>query len=137
MFKKIMVPIDLAHLDNLKRSLSVASDIAKLYGASIHYVGVTATQPGQAAHNPEEFNEKLQKLAADQASESGLVIHAKTVVSNDVAIELDAFLRRTCDELDADLIVVGSHIPGFADYITSSHGGSLASHASVSVFVVR
>lgn len=137
MFKKIMVPIDLTHVDSLQRAMTVASDIAKIYGASIQYVGVTGSGPGAAAHTPEEFTAKLQALAAEQASESGVEVTAKTIVSNDVTIELDASLRQASKDLGADLVVVGSHVPGFADYIFSSHGGSLASHASISVFVVR
>jgi len=137
MFKKIMVPIDLTHVDTLQRAMSVASDIAKLYGATIHYVAVTGSGPGAAARTPEEFNAKLQALANEQATASGVAVTAQTVVSNDVTIELDASLRQACTEMGADLVVVGSHVPGFADYIFSSHGGSMATHASVSVFVVR
>ena len=40
-------------------------------------------------------------------------------------------------ETGADLVVMASHIPGIADAIWPSHGGRLASHADVSVFVVR
>lgn len=137
MFKKIMVPIDLTHIDTLQRAMSVASDIAKLYGATIHYVAVTGSGPGPAARTPEEFSAKLQALATEQANASGIEVTAQMIVSNDVTIELDTSLRQASTDIGADLVVVGSHVPGFAEYIFSSHGGSLASHASASVFVVR
>lgn len=137
MFKKIMVPVDLAHIDSLDKAMNVATDLAKLYGAVIHYVGVTGSGPGAAGHNPDEFNAHLKKLADERARQSGVDITAKTIVSNDVAVELDATLKRAGQDLDADLIVVGSHVPSFADYIFSAHGSSLATHASASVFVVR
>ncbi|MFK7963602.1 MAG: universal stress protein [Burkholderiaceae bacterium] len=137
MFTNIMVPVDLAHVDSLDRTITIACDMAKVYSSSLHFVAVTGSGPGPAARNPEEFTEKLQALAAKWASQSGINIDAKTIVSNDVAVELDASLRHACDELGADLVIVGSHVPGFADYVVRSHGGSLASHAKVSVLVVR
>jgi len=46
MFKKIMVPVDLAHKELLKPSLDLAADIAKLYQADTCYISVTANTPG-------------------------------------------------------------------------------------------
>ena len=137
MFNNIMVPVDLAHADSLQQAITVACDMAKAYSSSLHFVAVTGSGPSPAARNPEEFTEKLQALAAKWASQSGVKIDTKTIVSNDVAVELDASLRQACEELGADLVIVGSHVPGFADYVVRSHGGSLASHAKVSVFVIR
>ena len=48
-----------------------------------------------------------------------------------------ARLVELADRVDADLIVMASHIPGLADYVFSSNAGYLASHSKLSVFVVR
>ena len=37
----------------------------------------------------------------------------------------------------ADLVIMASHVPGMLEHIFSSHGGYIAQHAKVSVFVVR
>ncbi len=137
MFKTIMVPVDLAHLDKLAKALGVASDLAKHYGAVVHYVGVTGTAPGSAAHSPEEFTEKLETLAASRARADSADIRARTIVSHDPAVELEGSLRQAAEALNADLVVMASHVPGFSEYVFSSHAGYLASHASTSVFVVR
>ncbi len=137
MFKTIMVPVDLTHLDKLARALAVASDLAKLYGSAIHYVGVTGNTPGAAAHTPEEYTEKLSALAAARGQADGVDIKARAVVSHDPAVELDGALRNAAQELECDLIVMASHVPGFAQHLFSSHGGYLASHATISVFLVR
>jgi len=137
MFRKIMVPIDLSQAKGLERAIGVATDLARLYSSSVHFVAVTGAEPGSVAHNPAEFTAKLEALAAHWAQTSGVEVVAKTILSHDVAIELDLRLRQTAQELDADLIVVGSHVPGFADLFFGSHGASLASNASISVFVVR
>lgn len=137
MFKTIMVPVDLTHLDKLARALAVASDLAKLYGSAIHYVGVTGNTPGVAAHTPQEYTEKLNALAAARGQADGVDIKARAVVSHDPAVELDGALRNAAEELGCDLIVMASHVPGFAQHLFSSHGGYLASHATISVFLVR
>lgn len=35
MFSKIMVPIDLAHVDRMAQAVQMAADLAKLYGAEV------------------------------------------------------------------------------------------------------
>ena len=137
MYRKIVVPVDLAHAETLEKALSVSADLARHYHAELHYVGVTASTPGAIAHNPEEFAAKLQAFAAEQGAARGVDIIADAVTSPDPVRDLDDTLRRTVDELGADLVVMGSHVPGFAEHIFASNAGYLANHASVSVLVVR
>jgi nucleotide-binding universal stress UspA family protein len=137
MYRKIVVPVDLAHAETLEKALSVSADLARHYHAELHYVGVTASTPGAIAHNPEEFAAKLKAFAAEQGAARGVDIIADAVTSPDPVRDLDDTLRRTVDELGADLVVMGSHVPGFAEHIFASNAGYLANHASVSVLVVR
>jgi nucleotide-binding universal stress UspA family protein len=55
----------------------------------------------------------------------------------DPAVEVDRKLLAIIQESGADLIVMATHQPGWIEYLVNSHGGRLASHAPVSVFVVR
>jgi nucleotide-binding universal stress UspA family protein len=103
----------------------------------VTYVAVTSPQPGPVAHNPEEYERKLEAFAADQARAHGHRTHAKLKVSPDPAVELDTKLEDALDEVGADLVVMATHIPGLAEYIWPSHGGKLASHTEASVFLVR
>lgn len=136
MFKHIMVPVDLAHEGRLDRALAVAADLAGHYGARVTYVGVTAPQPSSVAHNPQEFAEKLARFAAVQGETRGVAAPAShPIVSHDPAIDLDKQLLAAAEELEADLIVMGSHIPRFLDL--KSHGGHLASLSHHSVMLVR
>ena len=137
MYGKIVVPVDLAHADKLEKALATAADLAKHYAAATYYVGVTASAPGAVAHNPAEYTEKLETFAAEQAAKHGIQAQAKAVVIPDPVRDLDDALRKAIDELGADLVVMASHVPGFADHIFASKAGYLASHSSVSVFVVR
>ncbi|AXS41094.1 universal stress protein [Breoghania sp. L-A4] len=137
MYKRIMVPVDLAHLDQLEKALQTAADIAERYGASVLFVGVTATTPGPVAHNPEEFAEKLEAFAASQGSARGIPTSARAYASHDPSIDLDDTLMRAIADGEIDLVVMASHVPGMPEHIFASNAGHLAAHARVSVMVVR
>lgn len=137
MFSKIMVPVDLAHLDRQSRALACATDLAALYNAAIEYVGVTTATPGAIAHTPAEFEQKLRQFADDQATQGGLATSARMIVAHDPTADMDAVLLRAVEETGADLVIMASHDPGIADYIWPSNGGKVAGHAHVSVMVIR
>jgi nucleotide-binding universal stress UspA family protein len=137
MFRKIMVPVDLAHLDNLAPALEEARRLAGWHGAELCYVGVTAPTPGPLAHNPAEFAAKLEAFAADESRKAGQPASAHTIVSHDPAVDLNKKLVAAIGEVGADLVVIGSHRPGWSDHLFSSHGGYVATHAPVSVTVIR
>ncbi|TCP42825.1 universal stress protein [Rhodovulum marinum] len=137
MFCHILAPVDLAHVDRLTRALEVAADLARHYDIGVTYVAVTTPQPGPLAHSPEEFAGKLRAFAEEQAAKHGHRADAKTVVSHDPAVDLDHAIREARKDLNADLVVMGSHMPNLGDYVWPSHGGKLALHAHASIMLVR
>jgi len=137
MYKSIAVPVDLTHLDGLEKALHTAAEIARHFGAAVTYVGATTPQPNEVAPTPEAFTQKLEKLAADQGKRHGIEAGVETIVDHDPTIDLSDRLLEAIEKIGADLVVMGSHQPGMAEHFVSSHGGYLASHAPVSVMVVR
>lgn len=137
MFTNIMVPVDLAHINDLRRALDCAGDLAKHYGATITYVGVTAAAPSATAHDPKEFQQKLAAFAGDEAASFGVTAKAHTAISHDPATDLDDALVKATKDTSADLVVMASHLPALTDYIWPSNGGKVAAHAACTVMVVR
>lgn len=137
MYSKIMVPVDLGHTDKLDKAIKVAADLSGHYGAPVCFVGVTASPPSAVAHSSEEYAQKLEAYATEQGRAQGLSIATKTVISHDPARDLDDRLGEAAHELGADLIVMASHVPNFAEHIFASNAGYLASHVDTSVFIVR
>ena len=137
MFKKIMVPVDLAHLDVIEPSLQVVADQARHYGAEVCYVAVTAATPGSVAHTPEEYQQKLQAFADERARVHGQPVSARVITSPDPIADLDDVLIDAIDEVGADLVIMATHPPKHLDVIIPAHGGKLATHSRVSVFLVR
>ena len=137
MYNKIMVPVDLRHTDTLGKAIKTAVDIAKANDAHITFVGVTTSQPSSVAHNPEEYDTKLKAYADEQGQKHGVSISHKSKISHDPAIDKDDLMEEIVEGEGFDLVVMASHIPGFAEHIFASNAGYLASHAHCSVFVVR
>ena len=138
MYSRIMVPVDLAHADRLTKSLDTARDLAKLYGAELVYVGVSAATPSSVAHNPKEFATKLEAFAQSEAAKAeGLTARAHAVTSHDPTTDLDPTLMKAIDDTGADLVVMASHVPNVTDYVWASNAGTVAGHAKVPVMIVR
>ena len=137
MYKKIMVPVDLRHTDKLDKAVATAADLSKFYKAPVQMVAVTASAPSSVAHNPEEFAAKLAQYAAAEGEKHDIEFGSHAITSPDPTIDLDDQLGREAHVIGADLVVMGSHVPGFAEHMFSSNAGYLASHSDISVFVVR
>lgn len=137
MFRKIMVPVDLRNVAELEKALMVAADLATRHDADVVFVGVTGEQPNDLARSPADYAETLDAFAAEQAQARSVRASAKAVAAHDVTADLDAALRDALDDVGADLVVMASHAPGFANRFWPSHGGQMASRSGVSVFIVR
>jgi nucleotide-binding universal stress UspA family protein len=137
MYTKIMVPVDLAHSEKLKRALDTAASLSKLYTAPVVYVGVTAALPGPLGHNAAEYAERLEAFATDQGARHGISTESRPVVSHDPAVDLSDALIEAVKTTGSDLVVMATHIPNVGDHIWPSNGGRLATHTDASVFLVR
>lgn len=137
MYSHIVVPVDLAHEDKLGRTLQCAADLAGHWNARVTYVGVTSPLPSKLGHNPDEYAERLARFAAAQTELHGIDASSHAAVSHDPSIDLDKTLLSVIKETGADLVIMESHIPNITDYVWASHGDTIASHAGVSVMLVR
>lgn len=137
MYSKIMVPVDLAHAGDLDKALKTAADLASHYRIPVCYVGVTSAVASSVAHNPQEFETKLEAFAQDEANKHGHEATSKAFVSHDPTVDIDDVLLKAVGETGSDLVVMASHAPSVLDYIWPSNGGKLAEHSKASVLVVR
>ncbi|WP_192035185.1 universal stress protein [Halomonas sp. YLGW01] len=137
MFKKIMVPVDLAHQEILKPSLDLAADLAKLYQADTCYISVTATTPGSVARTPEEYARKLEAFAQEQGRLHGQDVSSRVVTSPDPIADMDDAIIQAIHDTGADLVVMATHLPHRIDAVMPSNGDKVAAHTDISVFLVR
>lgn len=137
MYTSIAVPVDLENVDLLPKALRTAVDLAKHYDATLHYIGAATQTPGPVARTPAEYKAKLEAFAAEQGKQHGVKAKARPIISLDLTADLHRELMEAIEEVGADLVVMASHVPGVREYLISSNAGTIASHAEISVFVVR
>ena len=64
MFKRILAPVDLAHLETIQRALKITAEEAHHHNVPVTYISVADSAPGEIAHNPDEFSAKLKEREA-------------------------------------------------------------------------
>jgi len=140
MYKKILVPVDLADPELAKPAIANAVSMARVSGGAVRLVNVLPMTPVMLAeYVPPDFDAQQRKSSEEAlaiiAGESGLdAAHVSFAVRqggiyHEVLEEAKAF--------DADLIVMTSHRPAMRTYFLGSNAGHVVRYAKCSVLVVR
>lgn len=137
MFSKLLVPVDLAHLDTLRHALTVAGDLARHHNASVCYMSVTATTPGQIARTPEEYADKLEAFAQEEGHKHGQPVTSHCVSAPDPVADLEDRVLEIIGSEHTDLVVMATHLPGHLDAVMPANGARVARDTASSVFLVR
>lgn len=138
MYSRILVPVDMENTDQLTKALYVAAKTAEANNAVVVYVDVVDAAPTMTAHTEgEKMTERLDAFAAAQAKAYGIETADHVVLRGDLHLNLGKDIVKAAQDGGCDLIVMASHVPGFKDHFLTSHAGYVASHAPMSVYVVR
>ena len=140
MYKKILVPVDLADTDLAKPAIETAVEMAKASRGTVRLVNVQPLTPVMLAeYVPADFEVQQKKSSEDAlgiiAGECGLdPAHVSfTVRSGGIYHEV----LEEAKAIDADLIVMSSHRPAMRTYFLGSNAGHVVRYAKCSVLVVR
>ncbi len=138
MYTRILVPVDLDNADKLTKALDLAGRTAKDHDAEVIYVDVVDAVPTMSARTEgERVADRLRAFASKQAKLHGIKTHDHVALRSDLRLNVGPDLIKTAEEAACDLIVMASHMPGLKDHILSSNAGYVASHAPMTVYVVR
>ena len=140
MYKKILIPVDLADIELARPAIETAVGMAKASGGIVRLVNVMPMTPVMLAeYVPPDFDVQQRKSAeetlANVARDCGLdPAHVSSGVRqggiyHEVLEEAQA--------IGADLIVMSSHRPAMRTYFLGSNAGHMVRYAKCSVLVVR
>jgi nucleotide-binding universal stress UspA family protein len=140
MFKRILVPVDLADTDLAKSAIETAVSLAKASGGVVRLVNVLPPMPLMLAeYVPSDFDARQR-----QSAEEALVIIAKEsgidVSHIGVSVRQGGVYHEVLEEakaIHADLVVMSSHRPATKSYFLGSNAGHVVRFANCSVLVVR
>ena len=136
MYKTILVPIDIAHIEKSDSMVDIARSQA---GEDTQIVllnvveevpnWVTATIPANILGDL-QHEAHVQLSAIADSSE----LNAKVEVRSGHTYQT---ILKVAEEIEADLIVIASHKPGMQDSFLGSTAAKVVRHASCSVLVER
>ena len=141
MYKKVLLPVDLAEASSWRKALPAAADICKASGGVLHLMSVVPDygSPAVAQYFPDDFEERM----IAESSKELTALAAKSVPKG-VAVEtlvvyggIYEKILETADTIGADLIVMASHRPELKDYLLGPNAARVVRHANQSVLVVR
>ena len=136
MYKNILVPIDMAHIDEGNDIIELAKQHSA-EGAKIILLNVVEEIPSWAAAEiPVDIIDRTK-----EASRSKLEALAKAGgPSVEARLRSGHAYNTILDEANssgADLIIIRSHRPGLQDYLLGSTAAKVVRHATCSVLVIR
>ena len=140
MFKKILVPVDLAETDLAKVAINTACNMARESGGAVRLLNVMPMTPVMLAeYVPPDF-EAQQKSASEEAlaiiaNECPLSPGQVTSVVRQGGIYHE--ILEEAKHIGADLIVMSSHRPAMKTYFLGSNAGHVVRYAKSSVLVLR
>lgn len=140
MFKKILVPVDLAEQDFCKSALEAAVSIARTDGATVRLLNVMQHLPAMMAeYLPADFDQIQQKNATEALTNlaATLDLHPAHISAAVRIGPVHHEVLEEAKEFGADLIVMSSHDPGLRTYFIGSNAAQVVRHAHCSVMVVR
>ncbi|MDJ0612343.1 MAG: universal stress protein [Rhizobiaceae bacterium] len=136
MFKRVLIPVDIAHTEKAAEMVEAAKRVANdetqfVIASIIHSVPALAE-----LSVPQEYfdmaEEEARKTLTVIAKENGLDAKIELRVgqpANDILT-----MQK---ELDIDLVIIGSHKPGLQDYFLGSTASRVVRHAQCPVLVMR
>ncbi len=140
MYKKILVPVDIADPALAQPAIAAAAGMARSAGGTVRLVHVVPLTSGMLVeYVPPDFEEEQRKAAetalAEIARGSGL-----DAAQVSTAVRQGGIYHEVLEEakaIGADLIVMSSHRPAMRTYFLGSNAGHVVRYAPCSVLVVR
>ena len=141
MTKRILVAVDLTHLNEAEKLLREANRLAEFYGSELSVITVLPDYGMSFVGS--FFKEGTLKEAANAASDTLHELVRKAMPGRDGVqhiVEIGAAYEKVIEAVSttgADLVVVGAHKPDMADKIIGPNSARIVRMSPVSTLVIR
>jgi nucleotide-binding universal stress UspA family protein len=140
MFKKILLPVDLAEPKMSDAGIHKGLALARLWDSSLRLVYVQMLLPvAFADYVPTDLGDRLRMAAEERILEfADGIDYAQERIST--AVRFGAAyseILAEADEWGADLIAMSSHRPGATAFFLGSNAAFVVGHAKCSVLIIR
>ena len=141
--QNIVALVDLEDESSWRKPLATAIKYARHTGAQLHILNIVPDSMFKMTLVAQPIREDYESKLIDYARQRLATLikeHGVDDVQLDPVVRFGSVykeaLRFACD-IEADLIVMGSHKPGVKDYLLGSNAAQIVGHAMCSVWVVR
>lgn len=135
MYKTILVPIDMGHVERAEVMIKAARELGK--DAKLILANAVETIPSHIqAEIPVTYVEDTKKNATAKLQEIADTVGGETEIRIIDGHAASAILD-LAESANVDAIVIASHKPGWQDYLIGSTASRVVRHAKCSVLVVR
>lgn len=140
MYKKILVPVDLADKSSWTTTLPVAVEFAQRFDGTL--LVVTVVRDSEAYWEGAYLGVAYEELRTRSERELGAIVskHVPSDVSVSTKVghgSVPQEILRVADDEKVDLIVMAAHRPGVLDHLIGPKAARVASHSPCSVLLVR
>ncbi|MCP9625722.1 universal stress protein [Rhodopseudomonas palustris] len=140
MFKRILVPIDLADTALAQPAIKTAATLARTYDGTVRLLHVISLTPVVLAeYVPADFDAQQRRDAEAALAEVAAASEIEPARLS-TAVRQGGIYHEIIEEvtaIGADLIVMSSHRPAMRSYFLGSNAGHVVRYAPCSVLVVR
>ena len=143
MTQNIIALVDLNEEDSWRKALPTAIDHAKHTGARLHVLNIVPDGMFRMSVVAQVIPEDYERRLTDEAKEQLAALvkeHAVEGIDVEPAVRFGSIYKEALSfarDIGADLIIMGAHKPGMADYLLGSNASQIVRHAKCSVWVVR
>ena len=141
MFRKILLPIDIAEPEIAKEAIEAAVALAKAFDSQLRLIHVTSpvVVASPMAVIPQEVYDELGVYEKSELQRLAAPIDLPPATISTV-VRIGAVYPELLSEAEdwgADLIIVGAHKRSMATYLLGSSAAAIVRHAACTVMVVR
>ena len=140
MFKKILVPIDIAHRSSWQEALPEAIELAAAANGEVTVV--TVVRDLALMFEGVRFGFQLERAVSDARMKLLEIVASYPTAGIQIASEvrwgsIGREILAAAADRSADLILMASHRPEIRDYVIGPNAAHVAQHAKCSVLVLR
>ncbi|CDG89452.1 universal stress protein [Xenorhabdus bovienii] len=142
MYRTILVPVDISEEELTSKAVRCALDIARETGAKLHILHVLPISSAIINAYALGYMEIKDKATVKAEGELAMLVDSIDLPNDRISYSISFGSPRdeitsTADEIEADLIVIGSRRPNITTHLLGSNSAGIVRYAKTSVLVVR
>jgi nucleotide-binding universal stress UspA family protein len=141
MFHDILVPIDIGQEASWRKALPAAVNMAHAFGSRLHVMTVV---PDYAFHYVAQYFPEHYEGKMIEDANARLHAFVSAHVPDDIVVQhivahgsIYREIVRAAERIGADLVLMASHTPEFADFLIGPNAEKVLEHFTGSVLIVR